>query len=552
MNESDPSPSSPSTKLILLRPQSASVVPSSQANNDVGSDETEAKNVAVQPNAESAEIGFDASLPIIYLDREFHVVLDDAMRALASDPLLFAKGDQLVRVVVEGDSPRLIGLASPQLRELLSARARWVGKDKAVHPPAAVATTLAKRGNWNHLLELRAMTAFPVLSANGELCVEEGYDAVTRTFYRAGCEVSVPENPTLMDAKGACDRLLDLVSEFPFAGPAHSSAWLSALLTPLSRFMHDGNAPLVVIQANMPGSGKSLLAQLIATIVAGSTVPVMACEKDEPNRKEILSKLRTAPSIALIDNVIGRFGGPVMATMITARSFEDRSLGHLKTLSAPNDTTWMMTGNRTILARDMARRCLHIRLQCNSEKPHLRAGFRYPNVLEHARNRRGELLSAALTILKAYAVAGMPEAKLEPWGSFEEWSRIVRGSLVWCEQPDPAQTRQELEDDAEEGVSEHARLVLAWEQLQGAMRRSGGITVKDALVFLDGKPTAAPLLREFIEALPRRGGKPDTHSIARRLREAKDRNFSGKMLRSLGSPKEALRWRVEQIKTSAT
>jgi len=166
----------------------------------------------------------------------------------------------------------------------------------------------------------------------------------------------------------------------------------------------------------------------------------------------------------------------------TSRSFEDRSLGHLKTLSAPNDTTWIATGNRISLAPDMARRCLHLRLHCTSEKPHLRSGFRYPNLLEHVRQRRGELLSDALTILKAYAVAGMPDVGLAPWGSFEEWSRTIGGALVWCGLPDPSLTRGELEEEADESATEHARLVEAWHQLQRAMAREDGVTIKEALI----------------------------------------------------------------------
>ena len=542
MNEFETSHSSP-TDLRLFRPQSVSPISSSpMASNDVPLlDETDGEE-----NGEPAPRTVDSSLPVIHIEQELHVILEQAMRALANDPLLFRKGDQLVRILTEGGPARLVALGSAQLREVLSVRARWMREDP-VHPPSGVATALVKRGAWSHIRDLRAMTTFPVLSGRGELRTAEGYDAGTRTLHLGGCAISVPDKPTLKEAKAACACLNDLVSDFPFVSAAHRSAWLAALLTPLSRFMHDGNTPLVVIQANMPGSGKSTLAQLVATIVTGASVPVMACEKGEPNRKEILSKLRAAPSVALIDNVVGRFGGPNMATLITARSFEDRSLGHLRTLSAPNDTTWVMTGNRVTLAPDMARRCLHVRLQCNEEKPHLRDGFRYPNLMAHVGEHRGELLSAALTILKAYAVAGMPEMDLEPWGSFEEWSSIVRGALVWCKQPDPAQTREELEDEAEEGVAEHARLVAAWEQLQVAMGRKNGSTVKDALLFLEAKPSAAPLLREILDAMPRRAGQPDPLVIARRLREAKDRNLDGKMLRSAGNPKEALRWVVAHV-----
>jgi hypothetical protein len=258
-------------------------------------------------------------------------------------------------------------------------------------------------------------------------------------------------------------------------------------------------------------------------------------------------KLRGAPPLALIDNVVARFGGANMATLITGRSFEDRSLGHLKTLSAPNDTTWIITGNRITLAPDMARRCLNIRLQSNEQKPHHRDGFRYPNLMAHVREHRSALLSGALTILKAYAFAGMPDVELPGWGSFEEWSRIVRGALVWCGLADPALTRSELEDEAEEGITEHACLVEAWSQLQAEMGLEDGVTVKEALAFLERQPTAAPLLRDVLEGMKRGKAKTDPLIIARRLRESKDRNVGGIMLRSKGNPKEALRWQVSGV-----
>jgi len=498
------------------------------------------------PRLSSPKLSLVSSIPQIRLDQDLHVVLTQAMRALSEDPCLFSKGDQLVRVVTDGETPRLVPMCTAKLREQLSIRARWL-KDDFVHPPGSIASALVRRGDWSSIPELRAMTTFPVLSHQGDLRTQEGYDSKTRTFYVEGCSVSVADEPTIEDAVAACACLLDLVSDFPFAEEAHRSAWLAALLTPLSRFMHDGNTPLVVIQANMPGSGKTTLAQLIATIVTGSSVPAMACEKSEPNRKEILAKLRGAPSIALLDNVVARFGGPNLNTLITSRSFEDRSLGHLKQLSAPNDTCWMVTGNRISLAPDMARRCLHLRLQCDVEKPHNRGGFRHPNLMQHVRENRGELLSSALTILKAYTMAGMPDLGLVPWGSFEEWSGIVRGALVWCGLPDPAATRDELEEEADESATEHARLVEGWHQLQSGMAREDGMTVKEALDHLDRDPSAAPFLREMLQGMGRAGSPPESLKIARRLRDAKDRNVGGKMLRSVGSPKEALRWQVIRV-----
>jgi hypothetical protein len=103
------------------------------------------------------------------------VVLDVAMRAIAANNrMVFAKGDQLVRVALDVGSPQLLSLGGPQLREVLSSCARWM-KDDWVHPPSFVANALAKRGQWRYVRELRAMTMFPVLSANGDV---PGFDAI--------------------------------------------------------------------------------------------------------------------------------------------------------------------------------------------------------------------------------------------------------------------------------------------------------------------------------------------------------------------------------------
>jgi hypothetical protein len=60
-----------------------------------------------------------------------------------------------------------------------------------------------------------------------------------------------------------------------------------------------------------------------------------------------------------------------------------------------------------------------------------------------------------------------------------------------------------LEDEAEEGVAEHVRLVDGWHQLQIAMARDDGMTVREALAHLEREPSAAPLLREALDGISR-------------------------------------------------
>src|SRR5262249_3875877 len=90
---------------------------------------------------------------------------------------------------------------------------------------------------------------------------------------------------------------------------------------------------------------------------------------------------------------------------------------------------------------DTPRRVLPIRLESPLERPEERTGFRYPNLRAHVLANRGPLLSAALTILRAYCVAGRPDQGLTPWGGFEGWSDLVRNTVVWCGLPDRGVTR---------------------------------------------------------------------------------------------------------------
>ena len=58
-------------------------------------------------------------------------------------------------------------------------------------------------------------------------------------------------------------------------------------------------------------------------------------------------------------------------------------------------------------------------------------GFRHPNLEQWTVAHRGELMSAALTILRSWFAAGSPEPEHQTFGfgSFEEWQRELGGVL---------------------------------------------------------------------------------------------------------------------------
>ncbi len=240
----------------------------------------------------------------------------------------------------------------------------------------------------------------------------------------------------------------------------HKSAWLAAVLSVVARPAIDGPVPLFLIDANAPGAGKSLLAKITGIIVIGADeIPAMANPRNEDeSRKRILAIARAGDQIILIDNVTGTLGLPSLNAALTATMWSDRDLGRSEKVSFPLRSVWFATANNAAIIGETARRICHIRIDCREENPEERTGFSYPNLVEHVRKHRGELLAAALTILRAYVLAGRPKAELPSWGSYEQWSDLIRHCIVWLGLPDPAETRVELRAKADDTATLRALL----------------------------------------------------------------------------------------------
>ncbi|MEJ7591127.1 MAG: hypothetical protein WKF77_06225 [Planctomycetaceae bacterium] len=313
------------------------------------------------------------------------------------------------------------------------------------------------RGSWSGIRPLRGIVNSPVLRSDGSILQTGGYDNASGLYVDLSEEFpTIDDNPSMDDVQKAVALLFDLVSDFPFANHASRSAWLASLLTPLAREAYRGpTGPLKLFDANVRGSGKSLLADINALIVTGrEATRFTAPRDDEECRKRITALVNDSDRIVLIDNISGRFGCASLDAALTGTVWKDRRLGHTELIEEPLRMTWYASGNNVLLAADTARRVCHIRLESPLENPEDRSGFKYPDIRKHVRKNRPALLAAALTVLRGFIVAGRPDQKLKPWGSFEGWSDLVRSSVVWSGQVDPGETREELRatSDSEAGA----------------------------------------------------------------------------------------------------
>jgi hypothetical protein len=505
--------------------------------------------------------------PVIVVGVDEHRVNDEASAALGRESDLFHRAGSLVtveRTVVTPDATatvrRSLGSASLRLlpqasvRERMARTARWVKHTetvegveyKPVHPPAWSAAAVYARSQWPKVRPLDALLSHPVLMPDGSLLTAPGYHADARLYldlHRLG-NVVVPVAATFADVKSAVATLFEVLVDFPFESPAHKAAWLAGLLTPLAWFLFDGPAPLFLIDANVRAAGKGLLCDVIALILTGRRFPVMTYTPDrEELRKRITSLAAEGERLVLLDNLAGAVGNDVLDAALTTDRWKDRILGTNRVYDGQLHVTWFATGNNVLLAADTARRVCHVRLETPLENPENRSGFRVSSDLRrHVLARRGELLSAALTILKGWHAAGRPRTGLKPWGSYEGWSEVVREAVVFAGLPDPGETRMALQTAADRDAGAMATVLHCLERLDPDRR---GVTAADVVDKLKNPPAPAPdWYADLRAALEELCGGLDTRRIGGRFRAFARRVFAGRFLDKAGTDARAVRWAV--------
>lgn len=349
--------------------------------------------------------------------------------------------------------------------------------------PSDVALTVRSLGGrqTDGFRDLDAIVNGPQLRPDGTIMSAPGYDALTRTLFvgRADAFPAVKDRPTPDDARDALATLLELLDEFPFVRDdedralfdapgdrrsASRSVALAAMLTAVSRHAVP-HAPAFGISARAPGTGKSYLADLISALAAGRLASVYAfADKPEEFDKRLDAALLAHEALVAIDNVAGgaALGHPKLEQIITQPEVTVRRLGGSDQFKVRPRAIVLATGNNLMARGDMTRRILMATLDAEDERPEQRA-FKGDPVSDALANR-GRYVHAALTILRAYVVAGRPPQDVPALAGFEQWSRTVRAALVWLGEADPVRTMEVAR--ASDPIREQLLAVLdAWAAL---------------------------------------------------------------------------------------
>jgi hypothetical protein len=487
-------------------------------------------------------------------------VNNQVVATLPRDRSLYQRAGMLSRVVVtpaetdqsisRPEGARIVAVPPATLRERITGVVTLVKKNergelKPAHPDCWIVSAVYARGYWPGVPRLEAVVEYPVLRSDGSLLTKPGYDPASGLYYHPNGDCDpVPDAPTRDDALLAWNALLEVVLDFPFEKDFHRSAWLAGLLTPLARFAFSGPAPLFLADANVRGAGKGLMLDAIALIATGKAFAVAGYTADDNEmRKRITAIAMNGDRLVQLDNIDGRFGGSSLDRALTATYWEDRILGENRTYRGPLWATWYGTSNNAEIGADTARRLCPIRLNSPDEHPEDRAKFTHKDLRGWVLANRPRLLAAALTILRAYVVAGRSGAdSLPSWGSYEGWSALVRGVIVWLGLPDPIEARTELRSQSDVEAGAMGVLIDSWKLVSPEDKPMTAAQIIDK-VHHPAWGTAEHLadVADALDALaPDR--KPQT--LGYRLRHYKKRVFAGRFFDTAGKAAGYQRWNV--------
>ena len=429
------------------------------------------------------------------------------------------------------------------------------GGNTYCEPKAPLALMLMERSD-SRLPVLHGVLSTPTLRSNGSILQDEGYDEEKGLVLEFGGETypEVPEAPTKEQAAAALDVLDGLLRDFPFVAPYHRSAALALLLSSVIR-RSMATVPMFGITATTPGTGKSFLADLAALMMTGAraTCATWTGKADE-DKKSLHALLHAGSALVQLDNVEPGVpvGGPFLNTVLQSERMQVRVLGTSTAPIVGTDSLFVATGNNLSFRGDMDRRVVLIAMECPDENPETR-DFSGDPVAE-LRANRGKFVVAALTVLRAAAVAGFPAHTRLPLNGFNLWDKWVRGSLIWLGREDPVLSQQDVRDANPERQA-HADMLEAWSAAFGGGKRKArdGVALASErsapVTYPDGTHVPGqllhPALRDAILAVAAGGpDRPDPKLLGEWLKSVAGRVLGGRSFKRGGDIGGTATWIV--------
>ena len=492
------------------------------------------------------DLGAARMKPIIrVIAGDLHRIVDAAEQQLAEAGRYYQRGGLIVTVTTDPNTrdTRVQEMTQPALVRALAGAATWERYDERskswarIDPPARHASVLFDSMNYHHLPSLNGIARQPYLRDDGSLMEEAGYDASTGMFGVFDArDFSINDSPTEADAEAALAKLSDLLTEFSFTSESDRAAALTAILTAAIRPSLP-NAPMFHMRAHIVGSGKSYLCELITAFATPKRgTPTTFPRDDEECRKLLLAELMRAPAVIEFDNLTSDLiAHKSLCTALTSEYTSGRILGVSKTATVGTRALFLSSGNNVGPVQDMTRRCITVSLSPQYEVPAARE-FERPDLIREVLRDRGSYVTAALTIIRAWIVAGRPKSGCKSLAGYGVWSDLCRQPLMWlgCEDPTASVFEAIADDPDRETLS---RLLEAWFSVFGKT----SAMVRDAVRYADNNVE----LREVLDDIASERGEINRRKLGWWIRRHAGRIVDGKKIVRGSGNGSAEHWKIE-------
>ena len=484
---------------------------------------------------------------------EIHRIVDAAEQQLAEVGRYYQRGGLIVTVTTDPGTrdTRVQDIPQPALVRALAGAATWERFDgrsqtwSRTDPPARHASVLFDSISYAHLPVLHGIARQPYLREDGSLVGVAGYDPITGMFGVFDArKFAIPEDPTHTDAQAALATLSGLLTEFSFTNETDRAAALTAILTAAIRPSLP-TAPMFHARAHVVGSGKSYLCELITAFATPKRgTPTTFPRDDEECRKLLLAELLRAPAVIEFDNLTSDLiAHKSLCTALTSEHISGRILGVSKTATVGTRALFLSSGNNVGPVQDMTRRCIAIDLSPQCEVPAARE-FERPDLIRDVLRDRGRYVAAALTIIRAWIVAGRPKSPCKSLASYGVWSDFCRQPLIWlgCEDPTASVFEAIADDPDRETLS---RLLEAWFSAFGKTQAM----VRDAVKQTTANYDVNVELREVLHDIADERGEINRRKLGWWIRRHAGRIVDGKkIMRGSGSGSSKY-WRIEVVES---
>ena len=468
-----------------------------------------------------------------------------ALQARNTPPRLFLCDGSPVRLARDEDGAFVLEeLSVTRMRHEVARAAHFYihVNDRAVEvlpPKALVEDVLATQGP--PIPPLRRIVEVPVFAPDGSLQATPGYHAAGQTLYapRPGFKLpDIPPHPRPQDVRRARQWIDELLADFPFVSQADRAHAVALFVLPYVRDVIGADpTPGHLIEAPTPGSGKSLLADVVTYPFAGRAVSTVTEARDDDEwRKRLTAQLRERRAVIILDNLVRTLDSGALASALTTATWEDRVLGKNETIRVPVRCVWVATGNNVRLSTELARRFIRIRIDPRMDRPFQRDGFRHNPLRTWVHRHRAAFVWSALVLAHAWLDAGSPPPFTKPLGGYERWSGVLGGVLAHAGIDGFLANANELYEAADTEGALWRTFIAAW------WDRHGRDEVTSAELF--------EIAQEIDGLVTSRGNeKSQRTSFGMKLAKQHDRVFGEHQVVAAGTRKRAKLWKLRRLVT---